>query len=313
MRRALGIATTLAAVWGCAVSGPGAISGPAPEAVVDDARATVNCAGRPVLTYRHGDAPFKPYVKTLHTPGGAQILRDSPSDHVHHRGLMFALALDGKDFWSEAKTSGRQVPTGKIGTRSIPGGIALIQNLDWIPAGTDRSLARESRRIGIHGVVANATLITWTTRLRPADGVKSVAVTGSHYQGLGMRFVSSMDKTDAFRHATGKPGPVVRGSERVTPSAWTAFTATADGKPVTVALFDHPSNPRAPAGMFSMVRPFSYLAATPNVWKRPLAVKAGESLLLRYGVAVWDGDPGTEAVAKLQHMWAGMASSDGPR
>ncbi len=97
----------------------------------------------------------------------------------------------------------------------------------------------------------------------------------------------------------------MRGTERVTASSWSAFTAQADGKEVTVALFDHPANPRHPAGMFTMFKPFSYLSATPNVWRNPMELEAGEILDLRYGVALWDGSPGREAVEKLYKEWTG--------
>ena len=62
----------------------------------------------PVMTYRFAGAP-KPYVKELFTPAGVQVLLDSPADHIHHRGLMFAVAIDGVNFWEESTTSGRQV------------------------------------------------------------------------------------------------------------------------------------------------------------------------------------------------------------
>ena len=63
---------------------------------------------RTVLDYRYGEVPFKPYAAQLTTPGGTQILRDSPFDHKHHHGLMFALAADGVNFWEETPASGRQ-------------------------------------------------------------------------------------------------------------------------------------------------------------------------------------------------------------
>ncbi len=307
MRCAVTVAA-LGLAWGCTAAGSGEPSGPAPVAVRDDALVTVTLDGKPVLTYRHGDAPFKPYVKTLCTPGGVQILRDSPHDHVHHRGLMFALAVDGMDFWSEAGTSGKQVPAAAAGTTAIPGGgVRIDQRLNWIPAGSDKPTAVEDRSVAVHGVVQGATLLTWRTTIRPAPGVDGVSLSGSHYQGLGMRFVTSMDGADTFLHASGAVGPLVRGTEHVTPSAWSACTAPADGKPVTAALLDHPKNPRAPAGMFTMYKPFSYLAATPNVWKQPLVLKAGETLDLRYGVAVLDGETGRERLASIHQAWIGLA------
>ena len=58
--------------------------------------ATCSC-----FAYRYVQSPYKPYADRLVSPAGTQILRDSPSDHKHHHGLMFALSADGVNFWEE--------------------------------------------------------------------------------------------------------------------------------------------------------------------------------------------------------------------
>ena len=96
---------------------------------------------------------------------------------------------------------------------------------------------------------------------------------------------------------------VVRGEERVLATKWCAYTAAADGKPVTLALFDYPDNPRHPAAMFTMAEPFAYLAATLNLWKQPMQVAAGKPLQLRYGVALWDGEAQREEIERAYRAW----------
>ena len=56
---------------------------------------------RPLLRYRYADVPKKPYVDQLFSPAGVEVLRDSPPDHKHHHGLMYALAVDKINFWEE--------------------------------------------------------------------------------------------------------------------------------------------------------------------------------------------------------------------
>ncbi len=52
---------------------------------------------------------MKPYVDQLLSPAGVQVLRDSPSDHKHHHGLMYALEVDKVNFWEEnSRNSGRE-------------------------------------------------------------------------------------------------------------------------------------------------------------------------------------------------------------
>lgn len=57
--------------------------------------------GQMALRYKYKQVPFKPYVQELYTPSGLNILLDSPSDHVHHRGVMFAVGVDNISFWEE--------------------------------------------------------------------------------------------------------------------------------------------------------------------------------------------------------------------
>jgi hypothetical protein len=303
-----GEAAGIVVMVGCASAGPGVAQSSPLKASRDASLVTVVAGEKQVLTYRHGDAPFKPYIRTLSTPSGIQVLRDSPSDHVHHRGIMFAVEANKADFWAETDKSGKQVPDGGVEAAEEPGRtIRIAQKLKWIPAGGQKPVLVEDRSISVYAGVPGATLLTWRTRIKPAEGVETVSITGSHYQGLGMRFVTSMDGPDTFLHASGAVGPVVRGSEHVTPSSWSAYAGSVEGKPVTAALFDHPKNARAPAGMFTMFKPFSYLSATPNVWKQPLELKAGETLDLRYGVAVLDGAAGREQLESLHKAWLALA------
>jgi hypothetical protein len=148
-----------------------------------------------------------------------------------------------------------------------------------------------------------ATLITWRTALAaPGSAKDPVKLTGAHYHGLGMRFVQSMDG-GTFESAGGDAGVVFRGEERLMAGRWCAYRAAADGRAVTVAMFDDPSNPR-PVTWFTMPRAFGYLAATLRLHETPLEVKPGKGTVLRYGVAVWDGDVRREQIERLCDVWA---------
>lgn len=274
----------------------------------DDARVTVAAGDRPVLVYRFGEVARKPYAEKLFTPGGRNILRDAPHDHLHHHALMFAVGVDGVDFWSENDKCGRQVHRGIEGVKSkAQDGDAwtgFTEKLDWLSAAGDQTLAVERRTVGAwrpKGVAA--TVVTWETRLEPGPGRDAVKLGGSHYFGLGMRFLESMDKGGRFFNPDGKEGEVVRGGERLTKARWCAYTAKAEGKPVTAAMLDHPKNARHPALFFTMPEPFAYISATLNYWKEPVEVKAGGPLVLRYAVAVWDGEAKAEEVEKLYGLW----------
>jgi hypothetical protein len=251
---------------------------------------TVTEGDKPVLEYRHGDDLFKPYVVRLFSPAGVNVVRDQVPDHPHHHGLMFAVAVDGVDFWAETKTSGRMRDRTAANLKVISSDtpwVGIVRNeLAWLDPAGDKPLAREERSILVYRREGlGATLLTWQTRLEPAEGKPSIKLSGSHYFGLG--------KVD---------GEVVRGEERLTRGRWCACSGEIDGKPVTVAMFDAPANPR-PALWFTMPKAFGYLSATLNLHKEPLTVEAGKPLTLTYGVAVWDGKVKADEIEKLYTRW----------
>ncbi|MEN6451457.1 MAG: DUF6807 family protein [Thermoguttaceae bacterium] len=293
-----------------ATTGPSASAAAELNAGHDASEATIRDGDRVVLHYRFDKVPMKPFVDQLFTPDGVQVLRDSPEHHRHHHGLMFALAVDGVNFWEEdLPASGREAsqspPTSgvEIGRRVDSG--YFSNRLLWVGPESDKPLLIERRKIDVlksRGASLGATLVTWRSQLELPPGKESAAISGSHYFGLGMRFVESMDRGGRFFNADDKPGEVFRGAERLTRTKWCAYTAKADGKPVTVAIFDHPKNLR-PATMFTMTKPFAYLSATMNVWKEPITLKAGQRLDLRYGVALWDGEVDAPTIEKLYQRW----------
>jgi hypothetical protein len=282
---------------------------------------SVSRGDRAILSYRHSDVPMKPYVDQLFSPKGVQVLRDSPFDHKHHHALMFATAVDGVDCWAETPQSGKQKQRSLKTINQVvlyPDGQwynhrGLAESLDWIGPASDKPLLIEDREVcvlagGDRAPEFGATLVEWRSRLETPPGKETAVLTGEHYFGLGMRFLVSMDG-GRFFNADDKQGEIVRGDERLTPVKWCAYTAKADGKPVTVAVFDHPDNPRYPARMFTMTKPFAYLSATRNEWKEPITIKAGTPLNLHFAVAVWDGETDKATVEKFYQRWLKLSSS----
>jgi hypothetical protein len=281
------------------------------QAVTGTGSIALRRADRQILEYRTVASPTKPYIRELFTPAGVQFLRDAVPDHLHHHGLMFAVGVDGVNFWEELPGMGSERPRAGLKTSStaIPGTAcrSFVQTLDWID-GHAKKLLIEHRRIGVVAMQEPVTLLTWNTELATAAGVDQVTLSGQHYYGLGMRFVKSMDNGGRFFSAAQQPGEVVRGSEQLVAAKWCAYSAKVDGKPITVAIFDHPANPRHPNKFFTMTPPFAYLAATLNLWKEPLVLTASERLKLSYAVAAWDGEASAEQVESLFTKWGKLPS-----
>ncbi len=271
--------------------------------------ATITLDGRDVLKYFSQPHPYKMYVAELRTPAGIQILRDSPVDHVHHHGLMFAIGIDGVDFWGEApdgqpgKQQSSSYSSSSWAESTGMSAVRIGQTVNWTSAADER-LAVEQRTITCYPALEqNLVQLTWQATMQPADGKDAVQLWGRHYFGLGMRFVESMDKGGRFFNPSGQEGKIVRGTERLVRAPWCAFAAQVDGQEVTVAMFDHPGNPRHPATWFTMNGPFSYLAATLDLEHEKLTVSRQTPFKARYGVAVWDGEIKESQVQAAYQRW----------
>ncbi|MBN1508884.1 MAG: PmoA family protein [Sedimentisphaerales bacterium] len=294
-----------------------AAAGDRPLAVTVDANSiAIHAAGTPLLKYRYSDVPFKPYVRELFTPGGLNVLLDAPHDHLHHHGLMYAVAVDGVNFWEETPAAGRQVegPAPQVVIAQHGGGpsAGFIVGPVWLDATGRKGELAERRTVEVcQAGILGATVVVWRSDLSVPKAKQSVTLSGSHYFGLGMRFVRAMDGGEFF-NADGREGTVFRGEERLVQSSWCAYTAAIDGKPVTVAMLGHPDNPRHPTMWFTMAKPFAYLSATLNLHERPLTLSAGERLVLRYAIVAWDGKVSKDRVNQA-YQWFVGDYSQGPK
>ncbi|MCL2622774.1 MAG: PmoA family protein [Planctomycetaceae bacterium] len=285
--------------------------------------------GKDVYRQKLENNPFKPCVDVLCVPSGGNILRDSPWDHLHHHALMFAVGVNGVDFWGEFDdTRGKQLVTRASGKTCMESDDTGFQkavfrdrtSLDWvIPDGT--VVLKETRNISVlRRSDFDVTLLTWHSQLATPDSGAAAALGGDHYYGLGLRFDESMDQNGRFFAGIEDddrvfPGEVVRGDERLTSCKWMAYTAKLHDQPVTVAVFDFPNNPR-PMLAFTMGDAggaFAYISATVNLFRDPLELTKDKPLDFVYGVAVWDGEQTAETVESIYQQWLATSSSSLPK
>ncbi len=305
--RAIALTVCLAAASASAAAPPKT----GPTITVDTETVTVGTSDHVVLRYKYAGVPSKPYVRELYSPAGVNILRDAPHDHLHHHALMFGVAVNGVSYWEESDKAGKQMHNAFLGINADASGAGFRESLHW-QSPEQKNVASEFRSVQVHTGPSvsklGATLVTWNTSLGPDLG-GSITLSGDHYDGLGMRFVESMDGSGTFMNATGKEGTVFRGDERLVRAKWCAYAAKAEGKPVTVAMFDHPENTRHPATFFTMTKPFAYLSATLNLHEYEIDIRALSRFpALRYGVAVWDGHVTKDHIDRTYDLWRDLCS-----
>ena len=262
---------------------------------------TISQGTNTLLVYSFAPTKFKPYVKALAPLGGANILRDAPFDHLHHHALMFAIAVNGLNFWEEISGSGVQKPVEspapEIGTD--PDGLpqaTIRQTINWLapqdaflPNSPELALLVERRTLTLTvNEASKEVALRWKSAFEVGGKTNTVALSsaGHPYFGLGMRFLQELDPLAEHFHADGRP--YLTGTKQdLSPHAWSAVSFDRPAAPATIALFDHPSNARSPSVFFSMKRPFAYLSATQAIDKEPLIYRTGDKWELNYLITIY--------------------------
>jgi hypothetical protein len=273
--------------------------------IVSDAFNVMIYAGeKELLLYKQAKNAHKPYVRELLTPGGVNVLLDSPSDHKHHHGLMFACRVDGINFWEETNQSGYEVSEDYKEVLTTDEQGRFIVRINWMNAAKNQVFMSEIRSVAAEHITSEETnLFTWQSIFSAPENKSAVTLSGAHYNGLGMRFPRSMDKDGQFVTAGNKTGEIFRGEERLITDDWCAYYSQVDGRKVTVAMLGSPENPRSPTTWFTMKVPFAYMAATMRLHEEPYILESDEPLTLTYGIALWDGHVEQQKIGETFTLW----------
>ncbi len=288
----------------------------------------VAVAGRLITTYNTRTGPNKPYFYPLNTLDGRSMTRHWPvetdrpgesDDHPHHRGLWFTHSMvNGVDYWTEGKGTGRTVDTGPLELRSGPVFGLLRTATDWVdPSG--KTVARDRRVFHFYPVKAGLILDMEFA----VTALGAPLVWGDNKDGLlGIRVPDSMrvnpggGKAGAghILNAAGDQDAAAWGRR----ADWCDYWGPVEGKVSGVALYDNARNPRHPTWWH--VRDYGLFAANPFGWhdfdpaqkSNPKAgemtTPAGETITFRYRLFLHDGPPDEAEVPAL-----GLAYTDPPK
>lgn len=248
--------------------------------------------------YRTGDSPRQPVLYPVLGPGQAAMTRRFPleeagdgeaKDHPHHRSLWFAHgSVNGIDFWAPQQGSG-----------------ADIVHDAWLPvpeSEQDQVIRTRNRWIDGEGEVV-CTDERWLRFCVTDEGDRRIDYRVTVHADHGpLRFGDTKEGTMAIRMAPTLrlKGKVAAGKVRNSEgdegsdawgkrATWVAYCGPIGDATVTLALLDHPSNPRHPTWWHA--RDYGLLAANPfgahDFEKAPagtgdLEVAEGDSLTFTY-------------------------------
>jgi hypothetical protein len=281
--------------------------------VIDDHRSelTVRYAGKPLLVYAFAANQFKPYVRELYTLNGLNVLLDAPPDHLHHHGLMYAIRVNGINFWEEVGQPGYQRPAMLLSYRAETNSAGLPQAsfsqlIHWLAPSNATELLVETRTIVVTvNPSSREVALDWNSDFEVGEA--SVKLTGSAYNGLGLRLPKEFDHV--ARHQNSEYIPYTKEAKwDVTAARWSAVSGSVNNRNAMAALFSLPAN-KGDARFFTMLNPFTYLSVTQNLEKQPLDYAAGDKFSLRYLLTVYDEAKNSEFLNRRYARWVNEAKS----
>ncbi|GBD36735.1 hypothetical protein HRbin36_01863 [bacterium HR36] len=276
-----------------------------------------------VLTTYYLDTQLpKPFLYPLHGPGGVEMTRAYPMildragesrDHPHQRSVWFTFGdvipegielkprskgVSRIDFWAETPGHGRivceQILLRQEGESGRP---AVIRTRNAWQTADGRKVLEEIRTLQVFDLGQGESLLVFDFLLQATE---CPITFGDTKEGaFGVRVAESMTerakKGGVLTNAAGQRTMAECWGRR---SAWCDYSGPVAARTVGLTLMDHPKNP-SPACWHA--RDYGLLAANPfgraksgfpDVKGRTdlVRLRKGESLRLRYGLLVHDGD-----------------------
>jgi hypothetical protein len=276
----------------------------------------VSYKNQKVLVYAFATSQFKPYVRELRTLDGDNVLRDAPQDHLHHHGLMYAIRVNGNNFWEERDQPGYEKPvelsTVQTGTSSsgLPQA-SFTQVIHWV-ANKDAGVAKTS---AVALLVERRTLtltvdqktqeiaLDWHADFEVGQGAQAVTLSGANYHGLGLRLPEPFNRVARHENSENAPYPT-HGTGDVTPARWSSVSHRLNGRDITLALFGRPTPEGKLPLFFTMVQPFTYLSATQGLDKSPLRYSADDRFSVDYRLVVYSTHRAPAFLQERYDEWA---------
>lgn len=267
-----------------------------------DDRLEIRIGTRPFATYEFRDTKIlRPYFAHVRAPDGAQVTRNHPpvadtdrTDHdTMHPGIWLAFGdLDGVDFW---RNQGTVEHVEFVENPTVTDGVGQFAVKNRY-RDRDRFVCQELCRIRIEALTG-CTRVVWDSTF---SGDQPFAFGDQEEMGLGVRVATPLAVINGgtLSNADGHKNEKQLWGK---PSDWCDYSGMIAGQPAGIMLVPDPKNFRrswfhARDYGFVAANPFGQKAFTGGELSR-VVVRPGESLRLRYAVAVHSGPVDLPAVA----------------
>lgn len=290
---------------------------PPKSSVSVNSQLEVYLRGRPVL--RYNSKPVSPpdktatvearsaYIHPLWTPSGRIVTDDFPSDHPHQRGIFFA--------WTKTKFKGRHPDFWNLGGKTGSVRFDRMENRQSGPVfGSfqvqhqhldsstfpQQNILKEQWEIQVFALGPGSKGHLFDLKSNQQCATTSpLELPQYRYGGFAFRGSQEWRKNPVeFLTSEGK--------DRLTGDAsrarWCAIFGQVEGQPVTVIIFSHPDNYRAPQPL--RIHPQDPYFNFSPVRSGPMKIEPGQPYVSQYRVLAADGKLSDQ---EAQELWQDYA------
>ena len=274
-----------------------------------DGKIDITIGGEEFATF-HFEGYDKPFMEDLRAPSGIVVTRslkkEAVTDHPHHKGLWASVDEVNKNrHWMEAQA----IRTQSLEVLKSEGNPATFKMTNVWLGEDQKPVLREETTVS----VTADRVVSYDMTLSPA-GDEPVTFEDTKEGFFALRLRDELREKGGTGKITTANGATGEAEAWGKPSPWIDYSGTVEGKPVGVAIFDHPSNFRPSRyhvrayGLFA-INPFGESAYTNGKNDaRPVTLKKGDTLRLRYAAYVHAGDADAADVAGHYSKFAGSGS-----
>lgn len=265
------------------------------------------CEGRELTRYHFGASLKRPFLYPVIGPSGLSLtLMGHPHDpegHKHHYSFWVAHNdVNGVNFWADTEEAAivhRRIVAFEDGDESC---YSVTQN-DWID-GKKQALLRETRRITVYPLEKGEWMLVLDLELSPDKTDVTFGANG--FGVVSARVAKTLGVNDGGGVIRNSEGGVNEEAIFRKKARWVDYSGRITNDAVEgIALFDHPKNPNYPQPFH--VRNDGWMGACLS-HERPLTLKTGETMKLRYGLYVHADKPSVDAIEAIWSKFTALAS-----
>jgi hypothetical protein len=274
---------------------------PGMEAERLDDRIIVRVKGETFTCYRFGAGQKYPYFYPVNGPStGRSVTTESSLPYPHHRSLFFGCdRVNGGNYWQEGNELGQIVSTGPRVVKNGPEYVQIEDTCEWRKPG-QTPIIRDEREIRFEAPSGKMRLIDFRVRLNPLVDIR---IEKTNHSLFSARVEPELSVQSGGTLINAEGAQAEKGTYGVA-SGWCDYSGKHCGAAEGIAILDSPANRWFPGKWFT--RDYGFFSPTPMEWLDGdgLRLKQGETLELRYRVAVHAGDAVQAGIAELFREWA---------